>query len=185
VNSRKTKRREAWQLIAWVGAVIAGLLILYYLSEGTPPFGTGAMAPFFAPCWIGYLLAVGVGIPITYGWSKLLFWLLERYVRPTVTEVEAGQVVASERIPWMAVLVGIFERALITTLVAYDISGGGSFIAAWVAMKMAIGWQRWGQGTRYARAAAFMALLGNAMSILLGLVGGILRKAAAILPTRG
>jgi len=75
--------------------------------------------------------------------------------------------------------VGIFERALITTLVAYDISGGGSFIAAWVAIKMALGWQRWGQGGRYARAAAFMALLGNAMSILFGLGGGILCKVAA------
>jgi hypothetical protein len=60
-------------------------------------------------------------------------------VRPTVTEVEAGQLAASERVPWMAVLVGIFERALVTPLVAYDISGGGSCIAVWVALKIAIG----------------------------------------------
>ena len=173
MNSRETKRREAWQLIAWVGAVVAGLLILYGLSEAR------------AMCWIGYAIAVVGGTPVTYGWSKLLFWLLERYVRPTVTEVEAGQVAASERVPWMAVLVGIFERALITTLVAYDISGGGSFITAWIAITMAIGWQRWGSGTRYARAAAFMALLGNAMSILFGLVGGILCKVATTPLTGG
>ena len=82
-------------------------------------------------------------------------------------------------------MVGIFERALITTLVAYDVSGSGSFIAAWIALKMAIGWQRWGSGTRYAMAAAFMALLGNAMSILLGLVGGILCKVATTPPIGG
>jgi hypothetical protein len=33
VKSCETKRREAWQLIAWVGAVVAGLLILYCLSS--------------------------------------------------------------------------------------------------------------------------------------------------------
>ena len=82
-------------------------------------------------------------------------------------------------------LVGLFERTLITTLVAYNVSGGGSFIAAWVAIKMALGWQRWGQGTRYARAAAFMALLGNAMSILFGFFGGIICKPAAISPPAG
>jgi hypothetical protein len=45
-------------------------------------------------------------------------------VKPTDIET-AGL----ERIWWIAVLVGVFERALITTLVAYDISGSASFIA--------------------------------------------------------
>jgi hypothetical protein len=130
-------------------------------------------------CRLGYAISVVVGIPITYAWSELLFWLLERYVPRTAKEVETGEVAGRQCIWWIAIMVGIFERALITTLVAYDVSGGGSFIAAWVAMKMALGWQRWGSGTQYARAAAFMALLGNAMSILWGLFGGILCKMAA------
>jgi len=45
VKLRETKRREAWQLIAWAGGVVAGLLILYCMSEGAPLSGTGAMAP--------------------------------------------------------------------------------------------------------------------------------------------
>jgi hypothetical protein len=150
-----------------VGAVVAGWLILYGLSE------TRAM------CWIGYAIAVLGGIPVTYWWSEFLFWLLDRY-EPRTDEQAAGR----ERIWWIAVMVGIFERALITTLVAYDVSGGGSFIAAF-SIKVLIGWQRWGSETRYARAAAFMALLGNAMSILFGLVGGILCKVAATPPTGG
>jgi hypothetical protein len=39
------KRREAWQLIAWVGGVVAGLLILYGLTEGTPTAGVGVITP--------------------------------------------------------------------------------------------------------------------------------------------
>jgi hypothetical protein len=155
---------------------VAALLVLYVLVEGPPPsWGNGARVR----CWIGYLISVLGGVPFTLAWSEFLFWLLEKYVRRTDQEVETGEVAGRQRIWWIAVLVGISERALITTLVAYDVSGGGSFIAAWVAIKMALGWQRWGSGTRDARAAAFMALLGNAMSILFGLFGGILCKMAA------
>jgi hypothetical protein len=59
VKSRATKRREAWQLIAWVGGVVAGLLILYCLSEGTPPSGTGVMAPLITAS--AALAGVGLG----------------------------------------------------------------------------------------------------------------------------
>ena len=45
MKSRATKSREAWQLIAWVGGVVTGLLILYGLTEGTPPTGIGIMVP--------------------------------------------------------------------------------------------------------------------------------------------
>jgi hypothetical protein len=45
VKSRKTKRREAWQLIAWVGGVVAGLLILYCLTEGPPSTGISTIVP--------------------------------------------------------------------------------------------------------------------------------------------
>jgi hypothetical protein len=144
---------------------VAVLLALYVLVEGP-----------LTSCWIGYAISVVVGIPITYAWSEFLFWLLDGYVPRTPKEVEAGRVAASERIWWIAIMVGIFERVLITTLVAHDVSGGGSFIAAWVGLKMVSGWQEWSSGTRYARAAAFMALLGNAMSILFGLVGGFSAK---------
>ena len=84
-------------------------------------------------------------------------------MKPTDTET-AGL----ERIWWIAVMVGVFERALITMLVAYDVSGSASLIVGWMALKMASGWQTWSAGTRSARAAAFMALLGNAMSRLFG-----------------
>jgi hypothetical protein len=49
VRSREARRREAWQLITWVGAVVAGLLIVYCLSEGACLSGAGAMASLMAP----------------------------------------------------------------------------------------------------------------------------------------
>jgi hypothetical protein len=59
------------------------------------------------------------------GGRSFSLWLLEKYV-PRMAEQAAGR----ERIPWIAVMVGIFERILFTTLVAYDVSRGGSFIVA-------------------------------------------------------
>jgi hypothetical protein len=51
----------------------------------------------------------------------------------------AEQAAGPERIWWIAVMVGIFERALFTTLVAYDVSGSASCIVGWMALKMASG----------------------------------------------
>lgn len=172
---------EARDLGLWMLGTVAALLALYALVEGPPPSWGEARVM----CWIGYLISVLGGVPVTYAWSELLFCLLDRHVPRIPEEVKAGRVAASELIWWIAVMVGIFERALITTLVAHDVSGGGSFIAAWVGLKKVSGWQEWSSGTRYARAAAFMALLGNAMSILFGLVGGILCKVAATSPPGG
>jgi hypothetical protein len=75
VRSREARRREAWQLITWVGTVIAGLLIVYCLSGGAPLPRTGAVAPLMAPCWIGYVISVVVGTFVTFGWASLLVWL--------------------------------------------------------------------------------------------------------------
>ena len=43
MKSRATKRREAWQLIAGVGGVVAGLLILYCLTKGASTAGVGVL----------------------------------------------------------------------------------------------------------------------------------------------
>jgi uncharacterized membrane protein YeaQ/YmgE (transglycosylase-associated protein family) len=166
VRSHEERRREARSVALGILGAVGALLVLYVLVERPP-----------RSCWMGYFLAVVGGIPVTYAWPECLFWLLEKYVHRTSKDIEAGRA-SSERIWWIAVMVGIFERVLITTLVAHDVSGIASFIAGWVALKMVSGWQQWGRGTQYARAAAFMALLGNAMSILFGLVGGILCKMA-------
>jgi hypothetical protein len=114
VKSHEEQRREARGLALGILGTVAALLTLYVLVE-RPPLS----------CGLGYALSVGVGIPITYWWSEFLFWLLEKYV-PRMAEQAAGR----ERIPWIAVMVGIFERILFTTLVAYDVSRGGSFIVA-------------------------------------------------------
>jgi len=85
-----------------------------------------------------------------------------------------GKKPAPRRVWWIPILIGIFERAIITTLIAYSVSGSGSFMGTWTAIKIAGGWQQWSSGTRYARSILFAGLLGSAMSMLIALIGGIL-----------
>jgi hypothetical protein len=179
VKSHETRKREAMDQGLWVLGMAAALLVVYMLIERRWLTSWCLRSWCLTSCGLGYVISVGVSIPVTAAWPNLLYRLLDsyvprRYVPRMATAVETGEVAGRERIWWIAVLVGIFERTLITTLVAYDVSGVASFIAGWVALKMALGWQRWSTGTQYARAAAFMALLGNVVSILFGVGGGIL-----------
>ena len=114
----------------------------------------------------GYGISIIVGLPVTYLWSSILYRQLRKY--RTDTESQA------DRIWWIPLAIGILERAIITTLVAFAISGAAGFISGWVAVKSAGGWASWSKGTTYGRATLFVGLLGSAMSILFGLIGGII-----------
>lgn len=174
VKSCEVRKCEAMDQGLWVLGGAAALLVVYMLIERRWLTSWCLRSWCLTSCGLGYVISVGVSIPVTAAWPNLLYRLLDRYVPRKAKDFEAGEGAGRQRIWWIAVLVGIFERTLFTTLVAYDISGSGSFIVTWVVIKMVSGWQKWSVGTQYARAAVFIALLGNAMSILLAVLGGIL-----------
>lgn len=115
---------------------------------------------------VGYGISLLGGLVVTYIWSAFLHSRLRKYGHQTEPE--------AQRIWWIPLLVGVLERAIITTMVAFKISGAAGFIGAWVAVKSAGGWASWSKGTTYGRAVLFAGLLGSAMSILFGLTGGII-----------
>lgn len=79
------------------------------------------------------------------------------------------------RILWIPIVIGIVERTIITTMIAWNISGTAGFIGAWVAIKSAVGWQMWARkSTTYERTVLFAGLIGSAVSVLFALIGGIL-----------
>lgn len=122
---------------------------------------------------LGYVLSVFIAIPVTLCWSRFMHHQASRIRREWGVDKDAGRV---ERFP---ILIGVLERAIITTLVAYDISGGFAFVGAWVLAKSAGGWQQWSKGTTYGRATLSAGLLGSAMSILFAVVGGLIAKSLA------
>jgi hypothetical protein len=80
----------------------------------------------------------------------------------------------AQRVLWIPLAVGVLERAIITTLVGWNVSGSAGFIGGWIAVKSAGGWASWSKGTTYGRSILFVGLLGNAVSILFALAGGLI-----------
>jgi hypothetical protein len=73
-------------------------------------------------------------------------------------------------------LLGSIERLFFTTLVAFNVSGTATAMIAWIAIKMATDWQRiLPRGAKlWVRSLAFSALLGNMISLLFALIGGLI-----------
>jgi len=73
-------------------------------------------------------------------------------------------------------LVGSIERLFFTILVAFNVSGTATAMIAWIAIKMATDWQRiLPRGAKLTvRSLAFSALLGNMISLLFALIGGLI-----------
>ncbi len=117
----------------------------------------------------GYTISVLLGVPVTWLVSRTLHKIAKRRFPK---EEEASTEV---RILWVAILIGIVERTLITTMVAWNISGTAGFIGAWVVVKSAVGWQAWAdKRSFYERVVMFVGLIGSGVSVLFALIGGIL-----------
>ncbi len=76
---------------------------------------------------------------------------------------------------WIPFSIGVLERAFITFIISNQLSGVTSFIAAWLALKMAAGWQTWGKekSTTYIRGARLLALAVSLISVFIATYAGI------------
>jgi hypothetical protein len=160
-----------WRVAVWglLGAALAaapaGLLLLEVPKEYRPWTVVGLV-----------LWAVLVGHFVTSGWVSALHERIS-YLR---TRLERHGLLSDDeqkkrlgRLPWMPAVLGLFERAFYSMLVGLAVSSGASFIAVWVGLKLAGGWQVWSKGTTFGHALFFVGLLGNAMSVLFGVVAGL------------
>jgi len=118
---------------------------------------------------LGYVISVLVGIPVTLVWSEFLHAKIQKY--------RTGEDEGGERVGWIPLLIGVFERMIITTFFIFSVSGTAGFIGAWIAVKSAGGWASWNKGTTYGRATLFVGLLGSAMSISFAFLGNAIATA--------
>jgi hypothetical protein len=105
-----------------------------------------------------YAMSVALGIPITLGWTISLFWLLNKQIGPSQTD-------STTRIWWIPMAIGIFERAIATTLIIWTPKIIAPFIGGWIALKVAGGWGLLKEPTTRNRATFFIGLLGSIVSL--------------------
>jgi hypothetical protein len=142
-------------------------------------FFPSPLATFPLPILISVVWAALAGWPVTSAWSKAL----HKRVAPLKSKVDferglehSAQESDAERVDWIPGWLGFFERVLYSLLIGLDVGGGAAFIGVWIGIKLAGGWQSWSKGTTYGRATLGVGLLGNAMSVLFGVVAGLVMR---------
>lgn len=160
-SNKKNKQVNVPQgrVLLWgIIGIILGSMPTFLLLPEKPIMASpwSFIVPLFWACLMGW--------PITYCWSASLHKSIA-----DLKEKEQDPF----RVPWMPIWIGLFERAFYCIIIGLSVKGGAAFISVWVGIKLAGGWQLWSKGTTYGRAIFFSGLLGNAMSILFGLVAGI------------
>lgn len=112
----------------------------------------------------------GVAWPVTRLWVRGLDSYIDRFRDPDEK--------ASSRIWRLPVIMGIIERIVYTILVGFSVSGAAGFIGSWVTIKAIGGWAKWANtNSDYNRAVFSVGLLGSALSVIFGVVGGLIIQA--------
>ena len=114
--------------------------------------------------WIKWLIGLALSL-VVGGWVTGFFvgWIRNCWVSELSSDTATG-------IP--AWLVGVIERLFFTIVVAFDISSSAIAMVAWISVKMLTGWNR--QGAKSTADGALSGLLGDVVSMLFALVGGLI-----------
>jgi hypothetical protein len=132
--------------------------------------------------WLVGLLGVSLILGSLFSW---LSWLGLRCFFDSTARRQKWTVPeqATERIPIQPVLIGVLERVFFTILVAFNISGVAGGLFTWILVKMLSGWNRiTGGDETWRRMLAFNALINSLVSLLFGVIGGLI--ANGIIPLR-
>jgi hypothetical protein len=105
-----------------------------------------------------YFLVLVVGNYVVAYIMLLMRWLVALDTRPIIE--------------WSGFLIGLTERAVALTLVAWAPRYLAPFIAGWVLLKFAIGWQRTPLNPRIALGSV-LALIANVVSFAIAIAGGL------------
>jgi hypothetical protein len=70
-----------------------------------------------------------------------------------------------QRVWWLVAMVGMAERAIVTTLLIWAPPLTAGFVGGWVLLKFAGGWTRYKEPSVENRAIFMVAMLGNVLSI--------------------
>jgi hypothetical protein len=170
-----------WQtaFLLWLSIAAAFLWIGLRFALLSAPEPSAARV-LWALCFSGIIAAV----PMFLLWLSV-HWIINKWLAKdhNGNNADLGEN-PLDPMPFLAIVIGVLERATITTLVAIQVSAVGAFLATWILVKLASGWNRLrisqedgtdtpeNQRERLlARSRAFAGLALNLVSMLFAIVG--------------
>jgi hypothetical protein len=136
------------------------------------------MSPF-AQWFFGlFIFSLGIGWLAIYLSLKLLRSRIEIRASERNETEDLERIVVPLDIPnWV---IGLFERTFFTILVASNISGTSLAMIAWIALKMLSHWNMMSKERENItiRSLALSGLIGNLLSMLFALIGGLICRGA-------
>jgi hypothetical protein len=157
MNEGEFKRKAFAYYIRFLIVGIVGLIIIFLFRDNQ----------YISKFVLGYVLIGCLGAAVTLTYGNYSWKSREKYRKEDIEPPER----ATEWPVWT----GILERLIYTTFVGFDISGAAAFIGAWVTIKAIGGWASWSADKElYGKVLFFSALLGSAISVLFGVVGGLI-----------
>jgi hypothetical protein len=138
---------------------------------------------FSYPYVCGFVFSIIIGHFVVYIlWEYLYDCLKTKQCKARATQIAGSldflgtwvELPDPKASPWVPKLHGIIERAVFTTLVAWQVSGAASFIGAWITIKAAgMNWQTFTGHSEFARQAFGVSLFLSGLSALFGILGGL------------
>lgn len=119
---------------------------------------------FRSTAGIAILASVLGGMAVTFVWAEFWHWVLRR---------QFSEISKSDRVRWVARVMGILERGLLTTLVLWLPGAVGAFAGALIAVKAVAGWGDLRSEFLPGRARYYVSMMNGIVSIFWALACGI------------
>jgi hypothetical protein len=148
------------------------LLVVVYIATVQPLPDLPSLKTSLA-FGIGILVAVGIGGILTPVSRSRIYRRIDREFPKEACEERQDE----PRGEWLPFWVGTVETFAYFLLFSFQVSGAGTFAIAWIALKMATGWnwferkREWTPKDRFFRRRAFGALILNLLNVLFGVLG--------------
>lgn len=127
---------------------------------------------------LGLFISLVIGAIVTSLFLRITRWWVDKKAKQD--NQEATELI-KKKLYISGFILGLIERPLITVLIAYNISGVAGGIFTYIALKMAIDWipllQKEKDNMNFgSRSYVFCSLVGNLLSILFAVLGGLVWK---------
>lgn len=124
------------------------------------------------PYALGFAYALGIGALLVKLVMDRMAYITDIVITPK--EIERVKATSDEawRLDYQPTVMGLIERTLYMSALTY---GRGEFIAVWLGLKVAGGWQRW-QEPKSGRYLYSRSLFGSGLSVLYALAGFLIVK---------